>query len=93
MHQARWQASRSNSSTLASTSSSRSLGAIHSLLSVEVAIIAFGPVRVQQDFVTADMFAAPHQATEGGTPIAPPSEQRHLPVRRIADPKHLNIEF
>ena len=36
---------------------------------VEVAIISFGPVRVQQDFITADMFAAPHLATEGGTPM------------------------
>ena len=40
---------------------------------VEVAIITFGPVRVQQDFVTADMFAAPHLATEGGTPMATPA--------------------
>jgi uncharacterized protein YegL len=36
---------------------------------VEVAIISFGPVRVQQDFITADMFAAPHLVTEGGTPM------------------------
>jgi uncharacterized protein YegL len=36
---------------------------------VEVAIISFGPVRVQQDFITADMLAAPHLATEGGTPM------------------------
>jgi uncharacterized protein YegL len=36
---------------------------------VELAIITFGPVRVQQDFVTADMFAPPHLATEGGTPM------------------------
>jgi uncharacterized protein YegL len=36
---------------------------------VELVIITFGPVRVQQDFVTADMFAAPHLATEGGTPM------------------------
>lgn len=36
---------------------------------VEVAIISFGPVRVQQDFVTADMFTAPQLATEGGTPM------------------------
>src|SRR5262249_61510780 len=36
---------------------------------VEVAVITFGPVRVQQDFVTADMFAAPRLATEGGTPM------------------------
>jgi uncharacterized protein YegL len=26
-------------------------------------------VRVQQDFVTADMFTAPHLAIEGGTPM------------------------
>jgi len=36
---------------------------------VEVAIISFGPVRVQQDFVTADMFTAPQLACEGGTPM------------------------
>jgi uncharacterized protein YegL len=36
---------------------------------VEVSIITFGPVRVQQDFVTADMFAAPHLATEADTPM------------------------
>jgi uncharacterized protein YegL len=36
---------------------------------VELAIITFGPVRVQQDFVTADMFAAPKLVTEGGTPM------------------------
>ena len=36
---------------------------------VEVAVISFGPVRVVQDFVTADTFSAPHLATEGGTPM------------------------
>ena len=36
---------------------------------VEVAIISFGPVRVQQNFVTADMFAPPHIEPEGGTPL------------------------
>jgi uncharacterized protein YegL len=36
---------------------------------VELAIITFGPVRVQQDFVTADVFSAPHLASEGGTPM------------------------
>src|SRR5262249_48219293 len=36
---------------------------------VEVAIISFGPVRVQQDFITADQFAAPRLTTEGGTPM------------------------
>jgi uncharacterized protein YegL len=36
---------------------------------VELAIISFGPVRVRQDFVTADMFAAPHLSIEGGTPM------------------------
>jgi uncharacterized protein YegL len=36
---------------------------------VEVAIISFGPVRVQQDFITAEMFTAPSLATEGGTPM------------------------
>ena len=36
---------------------------------VEVSIITFGPVRVQQDFVTADLFAAPNLATEANTPM------------------------
>ena len=36
---------------------------------VEVAIVTFGPVQVQQDFITADMFSAPNLATEGGTPM------------------------
>ena len=36
---------------------------------VEVAIITFGPVRVQQDFITADMFAAPQLGPEGDTPM------------------------
>jgi uncharacterized protein YegL len=36
---------------------------------VEVAIISFGPVRVQQDFVTADMLTAPQLASEGATPM------------------------
>lgn len=36
---------------------------------VEVAIITFGPIRVQQDFVTADMFKAPRLSPGGGTPM------------------------
>lgn len=36
---------------------------------VEVAIITFGPVRVVQNFVTADSFTAPQLETEGGTPM------------------------
>jgi uncharacterized protein YegL len=36
---------------------------------VEVSIITFGPVRVQQDFVTADMFSAPNLSTEADTPM------------------------
>ena len=36
---------------------------------VEVAIITFGPVKVQQDFVTADMFSAPQLAPEGVSPM------------------------
>lgn len=34
-----------------------------------IAIVTFGPVRVSQDFVTADMFAAPRLVSEGGTPM------------------------
>jgi uncharacterized protein YegL len=36
---------------------------------VEVAIISFGPVKVRQDFITADQFTAPRLTTEGGTPM------------------------
>ena len=36
---------------------------------VEVAIITFGPVRVVQDFQTADMFQAPNLETTGDTPM------------------------
>jgi uncharacterized protein YegL len=36
---------------------------------VEIAIISFGPVRVQQDFITADQFRAPLLSVEGGTPM------------------------
>lgn len=36
---------------------------------VEIAIVTFGPVRVSQDFVTADMFSAPRLVSEGGTPM------------------------
>lgn len=36
---------------------------------VELAIVTFGPVRVAQDFVTADMFSAPRLDTEGTTPM------------------------
>ena len=36
---------------------------------VEIAIITFGPVVVQQDFVTADMFQAPQLHSAAGTPL------------------------
>ncbi len=36
---------------------------------VELAIVTFGPVRVAQDFVTADMFSAPRLPCEGTTPM------------------------
>lgn len=36
---------------------------------VELAIVTFGPVRVQQDFVSADMFQAPQLAPEADTPM------------------------
>ncbi|MBD2625969.1 vWA domain-containing protein [Trichormus variabilis] len=38
-------------------------------LSVEVAIVTFGPVRLTQDFVTIDNFIAPKLETEGVTPM------------------------
>ena len=36
---------------------------------VEVAVVTFGPVRVQQDFVTADAFLPPSLDVEGATPF------------------------
>ncbi|KHG39123.1 MAG: VWA domain-containing protein [Aphanizomenon flos-aquae KM1D3_PB] len=38
-------------------------------LSVEVAIVTFGPVKLTQDFVTIDHFTAPKLETEGVTPM------------------------
>ena len=36
---------------------------------VEVAIVAFGPVRVETDFATPEFFQAPELAAEGETPL------------------------
>jgi len=36
---------------------------------VEVAVVAFGPVRVEQNFVTADSFIAPQLEADGDTPM------------------------
>jgi uncharacterized protein YegL len=36
---------------------------------VEVAIVAFGPVRVESDFSTPEFFAAPELSAEGETPL------------------------
>src|ERR1700730_15371114 len=36
---------------------------------VEVAIITFGPVNINQDFVTADALVPPTLTTEGDTPM------------------------
>ena len=38
-------------------------------LSVEVAIITFGPIRLRQDFTTIDRFEPPQLIADGGTPI------------------------
>ena len=36
---------------------------------VEIGIVTFGPVRIEQDFVTADNFQPPHLTTTGDTPM------------------------
>jgi len=36
---------------------------------VEVGIITFGPVKIQQDFMTADQFSAPQLYSSGDTPM------------------------
>lgn len=36
---------------------------------VEVAVVTFGPVNVEQRFVTADSFVAPKLGADGGTPM------------------------
>jgi len=36
---------------------------------VEVALVTFGPVAVQQDFVSVDQFFAPELETSGATPM------------------------
>lgn len=36
---------------------------------VEVAVVTFGPVNVQQPFITADAFSAPYLQANGGTPM------------------------
>ena len=36
---------------------------------VEIAVITFGPVKVVQDFVTADLYTPTELVTEGGTPM------------------------
>lgn len=38
-------------------------------LRVEVALVTFGPVKLEQDFVTVDQFSPPHLGSGGGTPM------------------------
>ena len=42
---------------------------------VEVAVVTFGPVKIEQSFVTADSFIAPQLEADGDTPMGAAIEQ------------------
>lgn len=52
---------------------------------VEVAIVTFGPVAVETDFVTAHQFAAPHLSAGGATPMGEAVEHAVAMLRQRKD--------
>jgi len=57
---------------------------------VEVAIVTFGPVEVNTDFVTAQQFQAPHLSVGGATPMGAAVEQAVSMLRGRKDAYRAN---